>query len=73
MPLPNRVLEMEPEHRLFSFISGNCAGTPLRTWELLLAAIRGTATKAGLSVEAVLHSETYQTGWTGACVPTCRG
>jgi hypothetical protein len=30
------------EHRLFSFISGNCAGTPLRTWELFLAAIRGT-------------------------------
>jgi hypothetical protein len=52
------------EHRLFSFISGNCAGTPLRTWELFLAAIRGTATKAGLSVDAVLHSVPYQTGWT---------
>jgi hypothetical protein len=33
------------EHRLFSFISRNCAGTPLRTWELFLAAIRGTTTK----------------------------
>ena len=52
------------EHRLFSFISGNCAGTPLRTWELFLAAIRGTTTKAGLTVEAVLHSDKYQTGWT---------
>src|SRR3954454_23477460 len=36
------------EHRLFSFISGNCAGTPLRTWDLFLAAIRGTTTRAGL-------------------------
>jgi hypothetical protein len=52
------------EHRLFSFVSGNCAGTPLRTWELFLAAIRGTTTKAGLTVQAVLHSGKYQTGWT---------
>ena len=52
------------EHRLFSFISGNCAGTPLRTWDLFLAAIRGTSTRAGLRVEAVLHPDTYQTGWT---------
>jgi hypothetical protein len=52
------------EHRLFSFISGNCAGRPLRTWELFLALIRGTTTKAGLTVEAVLHPNKYQTGWT---------
>ncbi len=52
------------EHRLFSFISGNCAGTPLRTWELFLAAIRGTTTMAGLTVEAVLHSDRYRTGMT---------
>jgi hypothetical protein len=52
------------EHRLFSFISANCAGTPLRTWELFLAASRGTTTKAGLTVVAVLHSDKYQTGWT---------
>jgi hypothetical protein len=51
------------EHRLFSFISNNWAGTPLRTWELLLAAIRGTTTAAGLTVEAVLHRVPYQTGW----------
>jgi Rhodopirellula transposase DDE domain len=50
------------EHRLFSFISSNCAGTPLRTWEFFLAAIRGTTTKAGLMVDAVLHSAPYQTG-----------
>jgi hypothetical protein len=34
------------EHRLFSFMSDNCAVTPLPTWELLLAAIRDTTTKA---------------------------
>jgi hypothetical protein len=52
------------EHRLFSFISSNCAGTPLRTWELFLAAIRGTTTKAGLTVNAVLHSHKYRIGMT---------
>jgi hypothetical protein len=52
------------EHRLFSFISGNCAGTPLRTWELFVAIIRGTTTKAGLSMEAVLHLNKCETGWT---------
>jgi len=39
------------KHRLFGFISTNWAGTPLRTWQLLLAAIRGTTTKAGLTVD----------------------
>jgi Rhodopirellula transposase DDE domain len=52
------------EHRLFSFISGNCAGTPLRSWDVFLAAIRGTKTKTGLTVDAVLHSTVYRTGWT---------
>jgi hypothetical protein len=52
------------EHRLFSFISGNWAGTPLRTWEFLLRAIRGTTTRAGLTVAAVFHPQPYQTGWT---------
>jgi hypothetical protein len=37
---------------------------PLRSWELFLAAIRGTTTKAGLTVDAILHTTTYQTGWT---------
>jgi Rhodopirellula transposase DDE domain len=51
------------EHRLFSFISTNWAATPLRSWERLLAAIRGTTTTAGLTVEAVLHPVHYETGW----------
>jgi hypothetical protein len=50
--------------RLAEVICALCAGTPLRPWELFLAAIRGTTTKAGLTVEAVLHSDKYQTGFT---------
>jgi Rhodopirellula transposase DDE domain len=60
----DRLREVEPsEDRLFSFISGKWAGPPLRTWAVLLAAIRGTTTGAGLTVEAVLHPARYQTGW----------
>lgn len=50
------------EHRLFSQISSNWAGTPLRTWETLLACLRGTTTTTGLQVRAVLHTQTYTTG-----------
>lgn len=42
------------EHKLFSAISTNWAGLPLRSFEVLLGAIRGTTTKAGLSVRAEL-------------------
>ncbi len=55
------------EHRLFSPISLNWAGTPLRTFATLLACLRGTATRgtatqAGLSVEAALLEGVYATG-----------
>jgi Rhodopirellula transposase DDE domain len=50
------------EHRLFSHISLNWAGKPLRTGEALLAYIRGTTTTAGLTVEAFLHQGVYPTG-----------
>jgi len=50
------------EHRLFSPISLNWAGTPLRTFETLLACLRGTTTQTGLSVEAVLMEGVYATG-----------
>jgi hypothetical protein len=47
------MFEMETiEHRLFSQISRNWAGVPLRTWETLLAFIRGTRTTTGLAVHA---------------------
>jgi hypothetical protein len=39
------------------------AGLPLGTWAVLLAAIRGTTTGAGLTVEAVLHPARCQIGW----------
>jgi hypothetical protein len=50
------------EHRLFGPISLNWAGTPLRTWETLLGAIRGTTTTTGLAVEAVRLDGEYRPG-----------
>jgi len=50
------------EHRLFGPISLNWAGQPLRTWEALLALLRGTATTTGLAVCASLHDQPYATG-----------
>jgi hypothetical protein len=50
------------EHRLFSQISCNWAGVPLRTWDTLLAFIRGTTTSSGLTVRAVLKRGEYPTG-----------
>ncbi|MBW1700272.1 MAG: hypothetical protein JRK26_26225 [Deltaproteobacteria bacterium] len=40
------------EHRLFSFISMEWAGYPLRSLDLMLEYIRGTTTKTGLQVLA---------------------
>jgi len=50
------------EHRLFSYISMNWAGKPLRTWETMLGYIRGTTTTTGLEVRAFLHDGVYETG-----------
>jgi hypothetical protein len=50
------------EHRLFSRISTNWAGTPLRSLNGMLAALRGTVTKAGLKVRALLNRKQYQAG-----------
>jgi Rhodopirellula transposase DDE domain len=50
------------EHRLFGPISLNWAGKPLRTWESMLAYIRGTTTTTGLDVHAVLLDGAYATG-----------
>jgi hypothetical protein len=50
------------EHRLFSQISRNWAGVPLRTWATVLAFIRGTTTCSGLTVQAVLQPGDYPTG-----------
>ena len=50
------------EYRLFSQISINWAGQPLRSLEVMLAFIRGTTTTAGLTVEAQLDQEIYRKG-----------
>lgn len=50
------------EHRLFGAISINWAGQPLRTYEVMLALIRGTVTETGLKVEAFLIETVYRIG-----------
>ncbi len=50
------------EHRLFSYISQNWAGTPLRTLAILLAYVRGTMTAPGLTVSATLLEGTFPLG-----------
>ncbi len=47
------------EHRLFSFISLNWAGKPLRSLSRMTALIRGTVTRAGLKVKAALLKGNY--------------
>lgn len=50
------------EHRLFGPISLNWAGHPLRTWETMLAYLRGTTNAGGLRVTAALHDAVYAKG-----------
>lgn len=50
------------EHRLFGPININWAAQPLRTFDTMLACLRGTATKTGLHVKAFLIEQVYETG-----------
>ena len=50
------------ESRLFSQISINWAGKPLRTLEMMLGYIRGTSTTKGLIVKAFLLNKLYKKG-----------
>jgi hypothetical protein len=50
------------EHRLFSQISRNWAGKPLRTFECMLNYIRHTTTQTGLKVKAVLVDRIFEKG-----------
>jgi hypothetical protein len=50
------------EHRLFSFISLNWAGKPLRSFEAMLGFICNTTTRGGLKVKAVLNEKVYAKG-----------
>jgi hypothetical protein len=50
------------EHRLFSYVSLNWAGIPLRSLRVLLACLRGTRTETGLRVEAFVLRKKYRDG-----------
>ncbi len=50
------------EHRLFSFISSNWRGEPLRDYETIVNLIAGTSTAKGLTVTCRLDRRKYPTG-----------
>jgi hypothetical protein len=50
------------EHRLFSFISINWRGRPLRTYETVVNLISNTTNQAGLQVTAQIDRRRYPTG-----------
>ena len=50
------------EHRLFSCISQNWRGKPLRSFETIVSLIAATTTTTGLKVHAELNTESYQAG-----------
>ena len=50
------------EHRLFSFISSNWRGEPLRDYETIVSLIAKTTTAKGLTVKCRLDRRKYPTG-----------
>lgn len=50
------------EHRLFSEISKNWAGCPLRSFDEVIHYMRDTKTETGLTVQAHLVTKTYEKG-----------
>jgi DNA-binding phage protein len=50
------------EHRLFSFISKNWRGQPLRSLKVIVNLIAGTTTKKGLKVHAEIDGRNYPAG-----------
>ena len=50
------------EHRLFSFISINWRSRPLTDYQVVVETIAATTTETGLTVDAVLDTNTYPTG-----------
>jgi len=50
------------EHRLFSYISQNWRGKPLRSFQTIVSLIAATTTSTGLKVHAELNTESYQAG-----------
>jgi len=50
------------EHKMFSFISMNWKGKPLRNYEIILNLIEGTKTKKGLKIKAKMDEKIYELG-----------
>ncbi len=50
------------EHRLFSFITQNWRGKPLKTLQTIINLIGSTSTNNGLKVKAYLDTNSYETG-----------
>ena len=48
------------EHKMFSFISMNWKGKPLRSYEMILNLIEGTKTKKGLRIKAKIDKNIYE-------------
>ena len=49
------------EHRLFCFITKNWRGRPLTSYEVIVNLIANTTTETGLTVQAVLDTNKYET------------
>lgn len=50
------------EHRLFSYITQNWRGKPLRTYQTIVSLIAATSTQTGLTVRCELDPNAYPTG-----------
>jgi hypothetical protein len=50
------------EHKMFSHISKNWAGVPLRSHEIAINYIESTTTTKGLAIQAFLNEKEYQSG-----------
>lgn len=50
------------EHKMFSFISKNWEGVPLRSYEVAMKYIESTTTTKGLAIQAFLIEKEYQSG-----------
>jgi hypothetical protein len=57
-----RTCSRRSAHRLFSFISLNWRGRPLRTYETIVSLIANTTNRGGLVVRARLDRRKYPTG-----------
>ena len=50
------------EHKMFSFISMNWKGKPLRSYEMIINLIEGTRTRKGLKIKAKIDKGIYELG-----------